>query len=121
MKVLVLGATGGVGRELIAQALERGHEVTALVRGDADLPAPARVLRGEVLQDGVLLEAVRERPVVLSAIGQRRANLFPWSPLRSPPDLGARWAALLVEAARQVGSLRVVAVSAAGVAEARRG
>ena len=34
------------------------------------------MLRGEVLQDGVLLEAVRERPVVLSAIGQRSRRMI---------------------------------------------
>jgi putative NADH-flavin reductase len=30
MKLLVLGATGGVGRRLVAEALDQGHEVTAL-------------------------------------------------------------------------------------------
>ena len=31
-RVLIVGATGGTGRQLVMQALERGHEVTALVR-----------------------------------------------------------------------------------------
>ena len=31
-KILVLGATGGTGRLIVGQALERGQEVTALVR-----------------------------------------------------------------------------------------
>ncbi|MCB9687071.1 MAG: NAD(P)H-binding protein [Alphaproteobacteria bacterium] len=117
MRVLVLGATGGVGRELVTQAVERGHEVTALVRGEASLPPAVRVIRAGVLAPGALADAVRERPTVLSALGQRRAHPFPWSPLRSPPDLGARWARLLVDAARDLGRLRVVAVSAAGVGD----
>jgi uncharacterized protein YbjT (DUF2867 family) len=32
MKFLVVGAAGGTGREVIKQALARGHTVTALVR-----------------------------------------------------------------------------------------
>jgi hypothetical protein len=32
MKLLLLGATGGSGRQLLSQALDRGHELTALVR-----------------------------------------------------------------------------------------
>ncbi len=32
MRILIFGATGGTGRELVSQALEGGHEVTAFVR-----------------------------------------------------------------------------------------
>jgi len=32
MRVLIFGATGGTGRQLVQQALEREHQVTALVR-----------------------------------------------------------------------------------------
>ena len=32
MRLFILGATGGTGRQLVDQALESGHEVTAFVR-----------------------------------------------------------------------------------------
>jgi len=32
MKLVVLGATGGTGVEIVRQSVERGHLVTALVR-----------------------------------------------------------------------------------------
>lgn len=32
MRILIFGATGRTGRELVAQSLERGHQVTAFVR-----------------------------------------------------------------------------------------
>ncbi len=35
MRILVIGASGGTGREIVKQALEAGHDVTALVRNPA--------------------------------------------------------------------------------------
>jgi len=32
MKITIFGATGGTGKELVKQAIERGHEINALVR-----------------------------------------------------------------------------------------
>jgi len=53
MKLLVFGSTGGTGRELVKQALEQGHEVTAFARSPAklsDLKHPSlQVVRGDVL------------------------------------------------------------------------
>jgi uncharacterized protein YbjT (DUF2867 family) len=42
MNLTVFGATGGVGRELVTQALDAGHHVTAYVRnsGKLDLTHP---------------------------------------------------------------------------------
>ncbi len=49
MNVLVVGATGRVGRELIPQLLQNGARVTAVTRraGTADLPAGAAVLEAD--------------------------------------------------------------------------
>ena len=51
-RVLVIGATGGTGRELVTQALERGYSVTALVRNPSRLqvdPPRLTVVQGDVL------------------------------------------------------------------------
>ena len=37
MKIAIFGATGNSGLELIKQGLERGHEITAIVRNPAKL------------------------------------------------------------------------------------
>jgi len=39
MRLVVLGATGGTGLEIVRQATERGHSVTALVRSPDRLKA----------------------------------------------------------------------------------
>jgi uncharacterized protein YbjT (DUF2867 family) len=73
--LLIVGATGGTGRELVAQALERGHEVTAFARDPTALGIEnprLRVVRGDVLDYASLEAAVRGQDAVLSALGHRR-------------------------------------------------
>jgi putative NADH-flavin reductase len=73
MKTIVFGATGGTGQELVRQALDQGHDVTAFVRGPkkiADIEhANLAVARGDVLDVAAVEVAVPEHEAVLCAIG----------------------------------------------------
>jgi putative NADH-flavin reductase len=74
-RVLIVGATGGTGRQLVAQALERGLAVTALVRDPARLPIAhpqLTVVRGNVLDGDSIAAAMRGQDAVLSALGHKR-------------------------------------------------
>jgi len=74
-RILVIGATGGTGRQLVAQALERGFEVTAFVRSPAKLKlthAKLRIVQGDVRDPEAVAGAVRGQEAVLSALGHRR-------------------------------------------------
>jgi uncharacterized protein YbjT (DUF2867 family) len=119
MKLLLLGASGGVGRWLTRFAGEGGHTVTAVVRPTAAFndATVARVIRGDVLDPAVLAAAVDGQDAVASCLGLRRASKSPWAALRSPPDLTTRVAASLVPIMERAGPRRLVAVSAGGVAE----
>ena len=78
----------------------------------------ACILIDNVFRLGCFGEHVRSQQVVLSALGIKRTNpANPWSALASPPDFSARTAAMLVNAMRQHSLARVIAVSAAGVAD----
>ena len=118
MKVLVLGGSGGVGKHLVRLACDEGHLITALVRSADGMDARACILIDDVLRPGCFDEHVRGHEVVLSVLGIKRTHpANPWSALASPPDLSARTAAMLVNSMRQHGVPRVMAVSAAGVAD----
>lgn len=120
MKVLVLGASGGVGAHVLRFAAAAGHEVTALSRAPIEVPSGVRLVVGDVGAGGVLDGAVRGQGAVLSALGIRRQNQRnPWSPLASPPDFTSRTARLLVEAMKRHDVARVIAVSASGVGDSR--
>jgi uncharacterized protein YbjT (DUF2867 family) len=74
-RVLVIGASGGTGRELVLQALERGHAVTAFVRDPRRFHmahANLTVIQGDVLQYSSVAEAVRGQDAVLCALGHKR-------------------------------------------------
>ena len=121
MKILVLGASGGVGQWLTRLALERGHDVTAVVRPSSALgvqpSAALRVLRGDPLDAALLADALAGRDAVASCLGLRRAGKSPWAPLRSPPDLTERAMRTLVPLMERANVRRLVAVSAGGVGD----
>ena len=74
-KVLIVGATGGTGRQLVEQALDRGHLVTALARDPSALRVEhsrLTVVRGDVLDYPSVEAAVRGQDAVLSALGHKR-------------------------------------------------
>src|SRR4051812_37069531 len=99
MKVLVLGASGGVGKHLVRLACDERHTVTALVRRADRVDSRARILIDDVLRPGCFDEHVGGHEIVLSALGIKRANpANPWSALASPPDFSSRTAAALVSA-----------------------
>lgn len=74
MKLVVLGATGGTGLELVRQAIEHGHSVTAFVRS-AERLKPFRdritVKQGDLLNSAELERAIRSHDAVLSGFGPR--------------------------------------------------
>jgi putative NADH-flavin reductase len=75
MNVLVVGATGGTGRQLVTQALDRGLHVTALARNPAVLGIDhprLRVVGGNVLDAAVIDQTMRGHDAVLSALGHKR-------------------------------------------------
>ncbi len=75
LRVLVIGATGGTGRQLVQQALDQGHQVTAFVRDPSKLQiqhANLRVVKGDVLDYASVESAMRGQSAVLSALGHKR-------------------------------------------------
>jgi putative NADH-flavin reductase len=72
-KILVLGATGKTGYEIASQAIQRGHNVTVMVRDPARLTLPkdsCRIIVGSVTEDqSGLNDAIEGQDAVLSALG----------------------------------------------------
>ncbi|MFF7368294.1 NAD(P)-dependent oxidoreductase [Streptomyces tricolor] len=112
MKLTVFGATGGIGRELVRQALDAGHEVTAVVRDPARLDVTGGRL--EVVRSGLadaeeLRGAVRGRNAVLSGLGARS---------RKDAGVATRLTRAVIGAMEAEGVRRLLVVSAGPVGPA---
>ena len=110
MKLLVLGATGGTGLEIISQAIERGHSLTAFVRA----PDPLKrfgdriaVIRGDLLNSSELQRVLKGHDAVLSGFGPR----LPIA--KADATLLQRFAAALTGGMLEAGIRRVVVESTA--------
>lgn len=74
-RILIIGSTGGTGRRLVEQALERGYTVTAMARDPSKLcieHPQLNVLRGDVLDYDSVAAAVEGQDAVVSALGHKR-------------------------------------------------
>lgn len=124
MKVTVFGATGGVGKHVVRQALAAGHQVTAVVRDPSQRGAAAGLIRTRsnpfdvehpmldvvavpgLTDPDALLPAVNGSDVVISGIGPRS---------RKDAGVASRTVRAILTAMAQAGVRRFVAVSAAPV------
>jgi putative NADH-flavin reductase len=71
VNVTVFGAGGRTGRGVVAEALARGHAVTAVVRRPADPPLDplARIVTGDARAPDAVAAALEGAEAVLSAMG----------------------------------------------------
>jgi uncharacterized protein YbjT (DUF2867 family) len=114
MKLLILGATGATGTVVVAQALRRGHEVTAFARHPGTLveqPGSLRVIQGDVLDPQALVRAIPGHDAVLFCVGPGDTKA---STLRAT---GARNTVLAMAGA---GVRRLIAMSGLGAGVTRK-
>ncbi len=108
MKLAVFGASGRTGRPLVQQALDAGHDVTALVRTPATFPLKhdrLTVVQGDAMNATDVDEIVQGADAVLSTLGQGK---------NSPKDLQTVATKNIVAAMEKYGISRIVSLTLAG-------
>ncbi len=74
VKLVVLGATGGTGLEIVRKAIEYGHSVTAFVRSPERLKTfqdRITITRGDLLSSAELERVIQGHDAVVSGFGPR--------------------------------------------------
>jgi putative NADH-flavin reductase len=109
MKIAIVGATGGIGRQALEQAVAAGHDVTAVVRdpGRLSRDVPSVQANLATADPAVLASAFAGADAVLSGLGPRS---------RADAGVASQGTAAIVAAMTAAGVRRVLAVSAAPVA-----
>jgi len=109
MRLTVFGATGGIGTEVVRQALARHHEVIAVVRDPAKLAVPAdaalTVITADVMDPAAIKSAIDGTDAVISALGPRRGG---------PPAILTSSMRAILTAMDAASVRRLIAVSASG-------
>lgn len=108
MKITIFAATGGIGREVLRQAVAAGHEVTAVARNPAAVTGEVTVVAADLasLDQPLLASAVAGADAVLSGLGPRSL---------AETGIASRGTRAIVTAMQAAGARRLIAVSAAPV------
>jgi putative NADH-flavin reductase len=115
MKILVIGATGATGREIVKQAVIEGHAVTALVRDLSKAsfdPAVTKVV-GNVLDPVSLTKAIAGQEAVVCSLGSGITGPFKEMTMLSE---GTR---NLVTAMQAQGAKRLICITGIGAGESK--
>jgi putative NADH-flavin reductase len=75
VKIIIFGSTGSIGRQLVKQALEQGHTVTAFTRDPTRVNIKhvnLQVVQGDVLDPASVENAVQGHDAVLCSLGAGR-------------------------------------------------
>ena len=111
MKLAIFGATGGTGIELVKQALERGHSVTAFTRNPsslADMGNALTCIAGDIHDLASVEQVVRGQEAVICALGARDLK---------KTMIRTEGTVKIIEAMKKHNVRRLVVVSAMGVGE----
>lgn len=109
MKLLILGATGTIGKFLLPQALLLGHEVTVLVRDPKKLiQTPTRVVVGDALDPVAVDKALESQQAVIYSLGAF-----------SQPAFFSSSTQLLIEAMRRHNVPRLIAITGIGAGDSK--
>ena len=108
MRITIFAATGGIGRAALEQAVDAGHQVTAVVRNPKGLTRPVPAVTADLSDPDpeALRRAVAGADAVLSGLGPRKAR---------DAGITAPGTRAIVDAMLATGVRRILVVSAAPV------
>jgi putative NADH-flavin reductase len=114
MRIAIIGASRGIGSELLKAALEEGYEVTALVRNPATLNVSTpglKVIKGDILDPSSVAEAIAGQEAICICIG------IP--PTRKPVDVFSRGTQNILDAIKKGSNQKLILVTGIGAGDSK--
>ena len=120
MRILLLGATKGLGKEILKEALNLGFEINCLVRNAKKFPIEQnniRVFEGDATSSIDLENAVQDSKIIISTLNVMRKNLFPWSNITNDKNTISKSSKNIIKISKRKKIKHLISVSAWGVNE----
>jgi uncharacterized protein len=116
MKIALIGATGFVGAVILQEALNRGHEVTAIVRNPEKLQAHPKLhaQKGDIYNEDEVARCVAGHDVVISAFNPGWSNPGIY-------DQQVKGTRAIINGVKKAGIKRLLFVGGAGSLEVKPG
>jgi putative NADH-flavin reductase len=114
MKIAIIGASRGIGYELLKTALEEGHDVTALGRNPAKLyisNSRLKILKGDILDPASATAVTAGQDAVCVCVG------IP--PTRKPVNVFSRGTELILAAMGRESHQKLIAVTGIGAGDSK--
>jgi putative NADH-flavin reductase len=111
MKIAILGATGTIGRAVVAEGVSRGHRITGQSRNpNIDLPMQAKLMAADPHDAGALQGVIADQDAVIYALGFRA---------RGEIHFFSETTTALLYAMDRTGVRRLIAITGVGAGETR--
>jgi putative NADH-flavin reductase len=120
LRILLLGSTKGLGKEILNEALSLGFEINCLVRNAKKFPIEEnniRVFEGDATSSIDLENAVQDSKIIISTLNVMRKNLFPWSNITNDKNTISKSSKNIIEISKRKKIKHLISVSAWGVNE----
>lgn len=109
MKIVVIGANGGIGKKTVELALEEGHHVTAILRTPSKLTLShphLNIIQGDIMIPGSIEKFLSKADAVVSAIGGK---------MNQPTTLYSQGNVNLLNSMKNIGVDRAFFISASAL------
>lgn len=122
MRILLLGATGRTGKHVLSYALEKGYQVSCLVRKPERLKQHPNlsVFEGDPRNPIDLQHAMDGCQAIISVLNISRTSDFPWSRLRTPKRFLSDTMWTMIDIATKNNIEKIILCSAWGVGDTRK-
>ena len=88
MKILLLGATGRTGKQIIEEAIKRGHKISAIARDPEKLKDyDLEIIQGTPYDYKTIEKAITGCEAVINTLNVSRKSDNPWARLAAPKDM----------------------------------
>ena len=114
MRIAIIGASRGIGAELLKAAIQEGYEVTALVRDSAKLNASVpglKIIKGDILDPSSVASAIVGQEAICVCIGI--------SPTRKPVDVFSRGTQNIIDAIGKESNQKLILITGIGAGDSK--